>query len=188
VIAIAVVLVGGAGLWLALRPKTTIATGTITSANPTTSATKASTSAATKATTTSKTSSGDATCSGSTIVSDAYSATVPKGWECSGQSGTLMITDAKFDTLMVMTIPSSTDAAKVCSGLSSGGTLTELPDTKWGGKTAKTADVASGSTKMHVRCVSAGGSVYYLMAIPITGKYADIVAGSDALTSGWTWK
>lgn len=195
VIALAVVLVGGAGLWLALRPKTTIATGTITSVNPTTSATKASTSgatkattAATKATTTSKTSSGDATCSGSTIVSDAYSATVPKGWECSGQSGTLMITDAKFDTLMVMTIPSSTDAAKVCSSLSSAGTLTELPDTQWGGKTAKTADIASGSTKMHVRCVSAGGSVYYLMAIPITGKYADIVAGTDALTSGWTWK
>ncbi|MGV8849771.1 MAG: hypothetical protein ACOH16_09500 [Propionibacteriaceae bacterium] len=26
------------------------------------------------------------------------------------------------------------------------------------------------------------------LAIPITGKYVDIVAGTDALTSGWTWK
>ena len=99
-----------------------------------------------------------------------------------------MITDAKFDTVMVMVLPSSTDAAQVCTSLSAAGAMTQLPDTQWGGKIAKTEDLASGNTKMHVRCVSAGGSVYYLMAIPITGTYADIVAGSDALTSGWTWK
>jgi hypothetical protein len=41
---------------------------------------------------------------------------------------------------------------------------------------------------MHVRCVSVNNSVYYLMAIPIGGTYAEVVAGVDALTSGWTWK
>lgn len=195
VIALVVVLVGGAGLWLALRPKTTTATGTTPSA-ATTAATKATTTAATKATTaatkattTSKATTGDATCSGSKIESDAYTATVPKGWECSSQSsGTLMITDAKFDTVMVMVLPSQTDAAKVCTSLSSAGTMTELPDTQWGGKTAKTEDLATGSTKMHVRCVASSGAVFYLMALPITGTYAEIVAGVDGLTSGWNWK
>jgi hypothetical protein len=66
--------------------------------------------------------------------------------------------------------------------------MTELPDTQWGGKTAKTEDLASGSTKMHVRCVAVSGAVYYLMAIPISGSYAEIIAGVDGLTSGWAWK
>jgi hypothetical protein len=57
-----------------------------------------------------------------------------------------------------------------------------------GGQTAKTADLESSGTKMHVRCVSVNNSVYYLMGIPITGSYADVVTGGDALTSGWTWK
>jgi hypothetical protein len=99
-----------------------------------------------------------------------------------------MITDAKFDTVMVMVLPSTTDAVQVCTSLSAAGTMTELPDTQWGGKTAKTEDLASGSTKMHVRCVAVSGAVYYLMAIPISGSYAEIIAGVDGLTSGWAWK
>ena len=89
---------------------------------------------------------------------------------------------------MVMNLSYASDAATVCNSLASAGTMTALPDTQWGGQTAKTADLESSGTKMHVRCVSVNNSVYYLMAIPITGTYAEIVAGVDALTSGWTWK
>lgn len=198
VVALVVVLVGGVGLWLALRPKTTTATGTTPTAAASTSASKAASSAATKASTaastkatttaTTKPGTGVVTCSGGTIDSTDYTAKVPTGWECGTQTSSLSLTDAKFDTLIVLQLPGQTDAAKVCNAMATAGTVTALPDTQWGGKTAKTEDIVSGNTKMHVRCVAAAGSVYYLMALPISGTYADIVAGVDGLTGGWAWK
>jgi hypothetical protein len=87
-----------------------------------------------------------------------------------------------------MDLSSTSDATAACNALASGGTVAALPDTQWGGKTAKTVDMDSGGSKVHVRCVSVNDSVYYLMSIPISGTYAEVVAGVDALTSGWTWK
>jgi cytoskeletal protein RodZ len=196
VVALVVVLVAGVGLWLVLQPKTTTATGATSSAAATASANKPSTSAATKATTTaankatttSKAGAGTVSCSGGTIDATDYSAKVPTGWECGTPTSSLTLTDVNFDTVIVIQIPGQTDAATVCSSMATAGTVTALPDTQWGGKTAKTEDIASGNTKMHVRCVDAGASVYYLMGLPISGTYADVVAGVDGLTSGWTWK
>jgi hypothetical protein len=99
-----------------------------------------------------------------------------------------MISDQKYDTLLVMQLDQTTDAAQVCSSLANTGTMTALPDTQWGGQTAKTAEVDSSGTKVHVRCVNVNNSVFYLMAVPITGTYDEVVAGVNALTSGWTWK
>jgi hypothetical protein len=127
-------------------------------------------------------------CSGGAIDASGYSAKVPTGWECSTQTTSLTLTDAKFDTVIVFQLAGTTDAAKVCSSMASAGDVTVLPDTQWGGKAAKTEDIASGNTKMHVRCVATATSVYYLMALPITGTYAEILSGVDALTSGWAWK
>jgi hypothetical protein len=104
------------------------------------------------------------------------------------QSSSLTVTDAKFDTVIVLEIAGVTDAAQVCSAMSSAGDVKALPDTQWGGKTAKTEDIVSGNTKTHVRCVAAANSVYYLMALPIGGTYAEILTGVDALTSSWAWK
>jgi hypothetical protein len=191
VVAIVLVLIvaGGAAIWLS-QAQSAVKTVTGVSKAPTSSATKATT--ATNATT-AKTSVGpagtlDVTCSGTTIDSSAFTAKVPSGWSCASQTSSLVLSDKKYDTLMVMNLSYTSDAATVCNSLASAGTMTALPDTQWGGQTAKTADLESSGTKMHVRCVSVNNSVYYLMAIPITGTYAEIVAGVDALTSGWTWK
>lgn len=90
---------------------------------------------------------------------------------------------------MVLPMPGAAmDAAKMCTSLGATGNVTQLPDTQWGGKTAKTVEIVNGSTKTHVRCVDTDKGLYYLMGIPIGGTYADVVAGIDALTSGWTWK
>ena len=128
------------------------------------------------------------TCTGSTIDSSVFTAKVPAGWSCMAVSSGLMISDAKFDTLLVMDLPSASDAVTTCNGLAGSATVTALADTQWGGKTAKTVTAESAGSKVHLRCVSVSDVVYYLMAIPATGTYDDVVAGVDALTSAWTWK
>ena len=189
VVAIVLVLIvaGAAALW-ASQSNSVAKTSIVTTAAPTTSA-KATT--ATKAAT--KTSTGvggtlTVSCAGGTIDSSAYTAKVPSGWSCTSASTGLLLSDKKFDTLMVMDIPSTGDAAAACQSLATGGTVTASPDTQWGGKPATTITMSSAGTKVHVRCVAANDTVFYLMAIPITGSYEEVVAGVDALTSGWTWK
>jgi hypothetical protein len=193
VVAIVLVLIVAGGVAILVsQAQSAFKTGVAVSTGPDPSITKATT-AATEATT-AKTSVGpagtlDVTCSGTTIDSSAFTAKVPSGWSCASQTSGLMLSDKKFDALMVMDIAGTSDAAAACASLASAGPVTALPDTQWGGKTAKTVSMDSGGgSKVHVRCVSVNDSVYYLMGIPISGTYDEVVAGADALTSGWTWK
>lgn len=195
VVAIVLVLIvaGGAAMWLsqaqsAVKAVTGVSKTPTSSTKKATTANKATTASTAGKTTTAPAGSTEISCSGSTIDSSAFTAKIPTGWECTSQAGGLVLSDKKFDTLMVMDISGTSDAAATCSSLASAGTLTALADTQWGGKTATTVEMDNGGSKVHVRCVSVNSSVYYLMAIPITGTYAEIVAGVDALTSGWTWK
>jgi hypothetical protein len=195
VVAIVLVLIvaGGAAMWLS-QAQSAIKTLTGVSKAPTSSTTKATTATqATTASTADTTTAGsggalDASCSGSTIDGSGFSAQIPTGWSCTSMSGGLILSDKKFDTLMVMDISGTSDAAATCASLASAGTVTALPDTPWGGKTAKTVTTDNGGSKVHVRCVSVNDSVYYLMGIPISGTYDEVVAGADALTGAWTWK
>lgn len=190
--ALAIVLVVVAAVVaLSLDRKNTTATGGASSAAV--QASPATTAATTTAATTAATTSGavgslTVTCSGGTIDSSAFSAKVPSGWSCTKVTTGLMLSDKQYDTLMVEVIPDAGDATTACESITAAGTLTALPDTQWGGKTATTASMANGSTKVHVRCAASNGAVYYLMAIPITGTYDQVVAGVDALTGAWTWK
>jgi hypothetical protein len=178
VVAIVVVLIvaGGAAL-LVSQAQSAIKTVTGVSKAPTSSTTTAGSGGAL-----------EASCSGSTIDGSGFSAQIPTGWSCTSMSGGLILSDKKYDTLMVMDISGTSDAAAACASLSTAGTVTALPDTKWGGKTAKTVSTDSGGSKVHMRCVSVNDSVYYLMGIPISGTYDEVVAGADALTGAWTWK
>ena len=186
VVAIVVVLIvagGAALLWnqaqSAVKTVTGISTAPMSSTTKATTATKASVGPAGTL---------DVTCSGTTIDSSAFTAKVPSGWSCASQTISLILSDKKFDTLMVMDIAGTSDAAAACASLASAGPVTALPDTQWGGKTAKTVSMDSGGSKVHVRCVSVNDSVYYLMGIPTSGMYDEVVAGADALTGAWTWK
>jgi len=178
VVAIVLVLIvaGGAAMWLS-QAQSAIKTVTGVSKAPTSSTTTTGAGGAL-----------DASCSGSTIDGSGFSAQIPTGWACTSMSGGLILSDKKFDTLMVMDISGTSDAAAACASLATAGTVTALPDTQWGGKTAKTVSTDSGGSKVHVRCVSVNDSVYYLMGIPISGTYDEVVAGADALTGAWTWK
>jgi len=195
VVAIVLVLIvaGGAAMWLS-QAQSAIKTVTGVSKAPTSSTTKATTATeATTASTADTTTAGaggalDASCSGSTIDGSGFNAKIPTGWSCTSLSGGLMLSDKKYDTLMVMDISGTSDAAAACTSLANAGPVTTLPDTQWGGKTAKTVSMDSGGSKVHVRCVSVNDSVYYLMGIPISGTYDEVVAGADALTGAWTWK
>jgi len=191
VVAIVLVLIvaSGAAMWLS-QAQSAIKTVTGVSKVPTSSTTKATT--ATEATTADTTTAGpggalDASCSGSTIDGSGFSAKIPTGWSCTSLSGGLILSDKKYDTMMVMDISGTSDAAAACASLATAGTVTALPDTQWGGKTAKTVSTDSGGSKVHVRCVSVNDSVYYLMGIPVSGTYKEVVAGADALTGAWTW-
>jgi hypothetical protein len=178
VVAIVLVLIvaGGAAMWLS-QAQSAIKTVTGVSKAPTSSTTTAGSGGAL-----------DASCSGSTIDGSGFSAQIPTGWSCTSMSSGLILSDKKYDTLMVMDISGTSDAAAACASLATAGTVTALPDTQWGGKTAKTVSTDSGGSKVHVRCVSVNDSVYYLMGIPISGTYDEVVAGADALTGAWTWK
>ena len=178
VVAIVLVLIvaGGAAMWWS-QAQSAVKAVTGVSKAPTSSTTTAGAGGAL-----------DASCSGSTIDGSGFSAQIPTGWSCTSLSGGLVLSDKKFDTLMVMDISGTSDAAAACASLETAGTVTALPDTQWGGKTAKTVTTDNGGSKVHVRCVSVNDSVYYLMGIPISGTYDEVVAGADALTGAWTWK
>lgn len=189
VIVVVVIIAGAVALYVNQNNKVVTGGTPVTApASPTKPAT------ATKATTTAGSTSTGAvgtftvSCSGSSIEADAFSAKVPSGWSCSKVTNGLMLSDKKFDTLMVEVISDGGDVTKACESISAAGTMTALPDTQWGGKTATTVSMANGNTKVHFRCATSNGIVYYLMAIPITGTYDEVVAGVDALTSAWTWK
>ena len=195
VVAIVLVLIvaGGAAMWLSQAQsafKTVVAVSTAPYPNATkaTTATEATTASTEDTTTTGAGGVLDASCSGSTIDGSGFSAKIPTGWACTSMSGGLILSDKKYDTLMVMDISGTSDAAAACASLTTVGTVTALADTQWGGKTAKTVSTDSGGSKVHVRCVSVNDSVYYLMGIPISGTYEEVVAGADALTGAWTWK
>jgi hypothetical protein len=192
VVAIVLVLIvaGGVAMFMNQAKNAVVTAASNITKAPTATTTTAGTKATTGTTTKTTTAVGgtDVSCSGSTIDSGVYSATVPSGWQCTSQSGGLMISDKKYDTLLVMDIEQTTDAAAVCGSLATSGSMTPLADTQWGGKAAKTAEMDSAGTKVHVRCVNVNDSVFYLMAVPITGTYDEVVAGVNALTSGWTWK
>jgi hypothetical protein len=182
-VAIVLVLLAAAGVAVVLnQAKNAVVTAT-SSIIP-----KAPTSSTTKATTGTTTGAAAVSCSGTTIDSSAFSAKVPAGWSCGSQTSGLLLQDKKYDTLVVMSVAQTTDAASVCTSLATSSQMTQLPDTQWGGKAAKTSVMDSSGTKIHVRCVNVNDSVYYLMAMPITGTYDEVVAGVDALTGGWTWK
>lgn len=184
VVAIVVVLIGAVSVALLMnQPKVVTATSSSATKSPASTATKA----ATKATTAGAVSTA-VTCSGATIDSGAFSAKVPSGWSCGSQTSGLLLQDKKYDTLVVMSVAHTTDAAAVCTSLATSSQMTQLPDTQWGGQAAKTSVMENSGTKIHVRCVNVNDSVYYLMAMPITGTYDEVVAGVDALTGGWTWK
>ncbi len=172
------------------KSATTAAASSTVTAAPTSNATKATTATSAATETTTSTAGGEVnvSCSGGTIDSSAFSAQVPSGWSCASTTGSLVVSDTKYDTLMVMNLPYTSDAAAVCTSLANTGTFTTLPDTQWGGRPAKTVAMESSGTEIHLRCVSVNDSVYYLMGMPITGTYDEVVAGADALTSGWTWK
>ena len=147
------------------------------------------TTAATEITATAKsTAELTATCSGSTIDSSVFTAKVPTGWSCMSVTSGLMISDQKFDTIVMMDISATNGAAAACNALTGTATVTALADTQWGGKAATTIAADIAGSKVHMRCVSVNDTVYYLMAIPVTGTYDDVVAGVNALTSAWTWK
>jgi hypothetical protein len=193
VVAIVLVLIvaGGVALLLNQAKNAVVTAASNVTKLPSMTTSTAATQDTTPTTTAAKTTAAggtDVSCSGSTIDSAAYSAKLPSGWKCSSQSGGLTISDQKYDTMLVVQLDQTTDAAQVCSSLANTGTMTALPDTQWGGQTAKTAEVDSSGTKVHVRCVGVNDSVFYLMAVPITGTYDEVVAGVNALTSGWTWK
>jgi hypothetical protein len=189
VVAIVLVLIVAGGVaMLVSQAQSAIKTVTEVSMAPMSSTPKTTTASTADATSTGAGGAVDASCSGSTIDGGGFSAKIPTGWSCTSLSGGLILSDKKFDTLMVMDIPGTSDAAAACASLATAGTVTALPDTQWGGKTAKTVTTESGGSKVHVRCASVNDSVYYLMGIPISGTYDEVVAGADALTGAWTWK
>jgi hypothetical protein len=98
-----------------------------------------------------------------------------------------MLIDAKHDTVIEQD-EYKADAAGVCNARANDGTNTKLPNTQWGGRTATTTYLDTGSVKVHQRCLAIDDRVFTIEAIPVSGTYDDIVAGVDALTSGWTWK
>lgn len=185
--AIVIVLMIVAGMAIYANQNNKVVTGGAPATAPASSTGKAT--AGTQAGPTAKiTAALTVTCSGSTIDSSMFTAKVPSGWSCMPVSSGVTISDKKFDTLVVMDLLSTADAVAACNELTSTATVTALADTQWGGKTAKTVEADNSGSKVHMRCVSVNDAVYYLMGIPVSGTYNDIVAGADALTSAWTWK
>jgi hypothetical protein len=130
---------------------------------------------------------------GQTMVTAAWKANVPSGWTCVNGDGSGGVQFALFDgdnDLIALEIVAGTDVATACGpGLvGQGATTTALPDTKWGGKTAKTVKVAVMGVESQARCVNSNGTVYVLIGDQTQGTYASVITAMDALTASWVWK
>lgn len=130
---------------------------------------------------------------GHKIVTDGWSATVPSGWTCvSGsttQSTTQLILANSNEELIALSVSPSKDAASACGAdlARQVTSLTPLPDTVWGGRTATTATIVTARSEAQARCVQANGIVYTLVGDPTQGGHGTVIAVMDALTAGWVW-
>jgi len=130
---------------------------------------------------------------GQTMATAAWKANVPSGWTCVNGDGSGGIQFGLLDgdnDLIALGIVAGTDVATACGpGLvGQGATITALPDTTWGGKTAKTVKIAVMGVESQARCVNSNGTVYVLIGDQTQGTHASVITAIDALTASWVWK
>jgi hypothetical protein len=130
---------------------------------------------------------------GDTIVTAVWTAITPSGWSCltgSTSNGTLLgLVNARRE-IIALGVVTSKDAATACGAdlANQMTSVTAQPDTKWGGKAAKTATVAAMGLEEEARCVESNGIVYRLVGDMPQDTQTSVVAAMDALTSSWVWK
>jgi hypothetical protein len=172
-------------------PTTSTPTRTTTSGSATTTiATSKQASTASKTTTSSST----LTCSGGQIVSNAFSVKIPAGWMCwderTSTDGKVVLNSTGGLDVIQITVTQLTDPVAACRAYlaQQGTTLVLLPDTRWGGKTATTANVVMGALTAQVRCAESKGVVYMMAGAPEGGTLDTVVAGMNAMGTAWVWK
>jgi hypothetical protein len=129
---------------------------------------------------------------GQTVVTPAWTARVPSDWNCVGSTfnpSAFGLADAQR-FLIVVEVVKVTDTATACGAdlAKSTVTVTALPDTVWGGRTAKAATVSAMGLEEQFRCVQVNGLVYRMLGeLPVEDR-TNVLAGMDALSASWVWK
>ena len=122
-----------------------------------------------------------------------WTAIAPSGWSCltgSTSNGTqLGLVNARRE-IIALGVVTSKDAATACGAdlANQMTSVTAQPDTKWGGKAAKTATVAAMGLEEEARCVESNGIVYMLVGDMPQDTQTSVIAAMDALASSWVWK
>ena len=130
-----------------------------------------------------------ANCKGSDAGTPDWYATVPPGWSCQYVAGReIYIMDDTYDTIDVSAATQSPASACSSAHLFQGtSSVTPLPTTMWGQKSATTVGFKYQSWIGQARCVSALGYTYVMVGTVYGGTLDTIVKAETSLAESWDW-
>ena len=179
---------GGYALWQGMTPKpVTQATPTRPAARTTGQATSTSTS---RSSASSGSSAANADCmAGDKITTSDFIATVPASWSCDGDDGDISLSSTRDDAIWVEHDSGQGTVDDCTSQIDGLGTVSALPQEKWGGVTARAYQAVDSGDIYGVRCAVVGSQTWYLMYFPLDSKDdAAVRADVTKVMSTWVWK
>jgi hypothetical protein len=177
---------GGYALWQGMTPKpVTQATPTLPAARMTGQATSTSRSSAS-----SGSSAANAGCmAGDKITTSDFIAIVPASWSCDGEAGDISLSSTRGDAIWVEHNTGQGSVDDCTSQIDGMGTVSALPQEKWGGVTARAYQAVDSGDIYGVRCAVVGSQTWYLMYFPLGSKDdAAVRADVTKVMSTWVWK
>jgi hypothetical protein len=179
---------GGYALWQGMTPKpVTQATPTRPAARTTGQATSTSTS---RSSASSGSSAANADCmAGDKITTSDFIAIVPASWSCNGEDGDISLSSTRDDAIWVEHDTGQGSVDDCTSQIDGMGTVSALPQEKWGGVTARAYEAVDSGDIYGVRCAVVGSQTWYLMYFPLDSKDdAAVRADVSRVMSTWVWK
>jgi hypothetical protein len=179
---------GGYALWQGMTPKpVTQATPTRPAARTTGQATSTSTS---RSSASSGSSAANADCmAGDKITTSDFIAIVPASWSCNGEDGDISLSSTRDDAIWVEHDTGQGSVDDCTSQIDGMGTVSALPQEKWGAVTARAYEAVDSGDIYGVRCAVVGSQTWYLMYFPLDSKDdAAVRADVTKVMSTWVWK
>jgi hypothetical protein len=183
---VAGIALGGYALWQGMAPTPlTQATPTWPTARTTGQATSTSRSTAPSGST-----AANADCiAGDKITTGDFIATVPASWSCDGDVGDVSLSSTRNDAIWVEHESGQGTIDDCTSQIDGMGTVSALPQEKWGGVTARAYQAVDSGDIYGVRCAVVGSQTWYLVYFPLDPK-DDGTVRTDVTTvmRTWVWK
>ena len=107
---------------------------------------------------------------GDKITTSDFIATVPASWSCDGDDGDISLSSTRDDAIWVEHDTGQGSVDDCTSQIDGMGTVSALPQEKWGGVTARAYQAVDSGDIYGVRCAVVGSQTWYLMYFSLDSK------------------